>query len=241
METNEQLTELLALDLGIEIKNRNPYAKEVFKVMDLDLLPHSSSDTILCEIFEWNGRNWRTTNNNLIGLIFQNEEIAIIRDEILAIPKSKALVPDFEFTKEHIIELGSVLPSLFGIKFTGNISGAKNVSIKVNNITKARLTNITPPGFRILKALSEFIQKNPPLYRNHIKSNYLTKALFYADSVQINIEKENNIELEVDFQTPSDISVDVISETKKKISLKYADNSCPFAATFVKGKDFNLD
>lgn len=71
MENNKELTELLALDLGIKIVDRRPYAKEVFKWQDMDLLPHSSTDTLLCEIFEWNGRNWRTTGNNLIGYLFR--------------------------------------------------------------------------------------------------------------------------------------------------------------------------
>ena len=47
MENNQQLTDLLALDLGINLINRRPYAKEVFKWQDIDLLPHSSADTLL--------------------------------------------------------------------------------------------------------------------------------------------------------------------------------------------------
>lgn len=54
MENNQQLTELLALDLGINLINRRPYAKEVFKWQDIDLLPHSSADTLLCEIYKEN-------------------------------------------------------------------------------------------------------------------------------------------------------------------------------------------
>jgi len=41
MATNQQLTELLELDLGISIVNRRPHAKEIFKWLDIDLLPHS--------------------------------------------------------------------------------------------------------------------------------------------------------------------------------------------------------
>ena len=64
------IRDLAKEDLGIDIKNRRPSAKETFKWLDIDLLPHSSADTLLCEIYEWNTRNWRTTGENLIGEIF---------------------------------------------------------------------------------------------------------------------------------------------------------------------------
>jgi hypothetical protein len=92
MENNQQLTELLALDLGVNLINRRPYAKEVFKWQDIDLLPHSSADTLLCEIYEWNGRNWRTTNNNLIGFLFSDEQLKNVKEQLLNVPKHPALI-----------------------------------------------------------------------------------------------------------------------------------------------------
>lgn len=142
MATNQELNEKMALDLGISLINRRPTAKEVFKWLDIDLLPHSSIDTLLCEIFEWNSRNWRTTGENLIGEIFSVHELSEIKEALIAIPLEQANVPDFEFTKEDIINIGLGIPSLFDIGLKGDIQNAKELNIKVNGVLKSRITNI---------------------------------------------------------------------------------------------------
>ena len=109
MATNNELTSKLALDLGIDIKNRRPSARETFKWLDIDLLPHSSADTLLCEIYEWNSRNWRTTGENLIGEIFTEIELPELKKLLMAVPKELANVPDFEFTKEDLIRARTLL------------------------------------------------------------------------------------------------------------------------------------
>lgn len=241
MENNQQLTELLALDLGINITNRRPYAKEVFKWQDIDLLPHSSADTLLCEIFEWNGRNWRTTGNNLIGFLFSDANLDTVKSQLINAPKHPALIPDFEFTKDSMIEYGLSLPSLFNIGVNGNIKSAKSFSVRVNGVTKSRITNIDSPGIEILRSYSEFTQNKSKTYRKNIKFNYLSTCLFYAESVEIYLEKESGVGLDVSFQT-QDVEVDakIDTDTKKHFVLKYSGNQSPFAAKFTKGKDFNI-
>ncbi|WP_419870143.1 hypothetical protein [Chryseobacterium sp. CT-SW4] len=241
METNKELTELMGLDLGINLVNRRPYAKEVFKWQDIDLLPHSSTDTLLCEIFEWNGRNWRTTGNNLIGFLFSGENLDRVKNQLINIPKNPALIPDFEFTKENMIEYGLSLPSLFNIGVNGNIKNAKNFSVKVNGVTKSRITNIDAPGIEILRNYSLFTESKSKTYRKNVKFNYLSTSLFYADSVDVYLEKDPGINLNVSFQT-DDVQVDtkVDTDTQKHFVLKYSGNQAPFAAKFTKGKDFNI-
>ncbi|KPH13649.1 hypothetical protein [Chryseobacterium sp. ERMR1:04] len=241
MESNQQLTDLLALDLGINLINRRPYAKEVFKWQDMELLPHSSVDTLLCEIFEWNGRNWRTTENNLIGFLFSEENLAKVKDQLINIPKHPALIPDFEFTKDSMIEYGLSLPSLFNIGINGNIKNAKDFSVKVNGVTKSRITNIDSPGIEILKSYSEFTQDQSKTYRKNIKFNYLSTSLFYAESVEIYLEKESTVGLDINFQTQNvEVEAKLDTDTKKHFVLKYSGNQAPFAAKFTKGKDFDI-
>jgi hypothetical protein len=241
MENNQQLTELLALDLGLNIINRRPYAKEVFKWQDMDLLPHSSLDTMLCEIYEWNGRNWRTTNNNLIGYLFSGDQLNTVKNQLINVQKFPALIPDFEFTKDSMIEFGLSLPSLFNIGVSGDIKNAKDFSIKVNGVTKSRITNIDSPGIEILRSYSEFTQDQSKSYRKNIKFNYLSASLFYAESVEINLEKESGVDLDVSFQTQGvEVEAKVDTDTQKHFVLKYTGNQAPFAAKFTKGKDFNI-
>ncbi|SDQ72684.1 hypothetical protein SAMN05421664_2346 [Chryseobacterium soldanellicola] len=241
MENNQQLTDLLALDLGVNIVNRRPYAKEVFKWQDMDLLPHSSTDTLLCEIFEWNGRNWRTTGNNLIGFLFSGEELNTIKTKLMNVQKYPALIPDFEFNKDSMIEFGLSLPSLFNIGVNGDIKNAKDFSVKVNGVTKSRITNIDSPGIEILRSYSEFTQEQSKTYRKNIKFNYLSTSLFFAESVEINLEKDAGVNLEVSFQTQDvEVQAKVDTDTKKNFVLKYTGNQAPFAAKFTKGKDFDI-
>lgn len=239
MASNEELVSLLELDLGVEIINRRPLASEVFKWQDIDLLPHSSTDTILGEIFDWNGRNWRTTGKNLIGYLFDGNELQSIKQRLWSVPKETALIPDFEFNKEQIIGLGFNLPSLFNIGFTGNVKNAKELSIKVNKVTKSRLTNIDDPGIQIMRALSSYSEKQSRSYRKFIKSNYLTQSLFYAESVEIYLEKEAGLDFDVSFAVEEvEVSAIVDTNTRKNIKLTYKSALAPFGATFVKGKNF---
>lgn len=241
MVTNKELTELMALDLGLNLVNRRPYANEVFKWQDIDLLPHSSTDTLLCEIFEWNGRNWRTTENNLIGFLFSGETLALVKNQLINVPKYPALIPDFEFTKDSMIEYGLSLPSLFNIGVNGNIKNSKDFSIKVNGVTKSRITNIDSPGIDILKNYSEFTQNKTKTYRKNVKFNFVSTSLFYAESVEIFIEKDSGVSLDVSFQTQNvEVETKINTDTKKNFILKYTGNQAPFAAKFTKGKDFNI-
>lgn len=241
MQSNQELTDLLALDLGINIVNRRPYAKEVFKWQDMDLLPHSSADTLLCEIFEWNGRNWRTTGNNLIGYLFSDGMLNTVKEQLIHTPKHPALIPDFEFTKDSMIEYGLSLPSLFNIGVNGNIRNAKSFSVRVNGVTRSRVTNIDSPGIEILKSYSSFTQSKSKTYRKNIKFNYLSTSLFYAESVEIYLEKESAVGLNVSFQTQNvEVDAKIDTDTTKHFVLKYSGNQAPFAAKFTKGKDFNI-
>lgn len=241
MESNQQLTELLSLDLGIDIINRRPYAREVFKWQDMELLPHSSADTLLCEIYEWNGRNWRTTNNNLTGYLFPGELLQQVKSQLANVQKFPAMIPDFEFTKESMIEYGLSLPSLFNIGINGNIGSAKTFSVRVNGVTKSRITNIDSPGIEILRRYSEFTQDQSRSYRKNIKFNYLSTSLFYADSVEIYLEKGAATGLDISFQTRDvEVEAKADTDTKKHFVLKYSGNQAPFAAKFTKGKDFNI-
>lgn len=207
----------------------------------MELLPHSSVDTLLCEIFEWNGRNWRTTENNLIGFLFSGENLAKVKDQLINIPKHPALIPDFEFTKDSMIEYGLSLPSLFNIGINGNIKNAKDFSVKVNGVTKSRITNIDSPGIEILKSYSEFTQDQSKTYRKNIKFNYLSTSLFYAESVEIYLEKESTVGLDINFQTQNvEVEAKLDTDTKKHFVLKYSGNQAPFAAKFTKGKDFDI-
>ncbi len=241
MESNQQLTELMSLDLGIDIINRRPYAREVFKWQDMELLPHSSADTMLCEIYEWNGRNWRTTNNNLIGYLFAGETLQTIKNSLISVQKFPALIPDFEFTKESMVEYGLSLPSLFNIGINGNISNAKTFSVRVNGVTRSRITNIDSPGIEILKNYSEFTQDQSRSYRKNIKFNYLSTSLFFAESVEIYLEKDAATGLDISFQTRDvEVEAKADTDTTKHFILKYSGNQAPFAAKFTKGKDFNI-
>ena len=113
--------------------------------------------------------------------------------------------------------------------------------MKVNGVTKARITNIDAPGIQIMRKLSEFSQNHSKDYRRKIKHNYIVKTLFYADSVEIYLKKDAGVDIEVGFAIENvEVKALVDTDTKKQIKLKYTGKLAPFAATFVMGKDFDF-
>lgn len=237
MASNEQLTKQLALDLGVDITNRRPYAKEVFKYFDMDLLPHSSEATLLGEIFEWSGRNWRTTENNVIGYITPDPSALLA--QLKAVTKASANVPDFEFTKSDLIDMGVTVP-IYGISLKGKIADTTDLSIKMTGITKSRLTNVEQPGIEIKFLLSQFAANSSQKYRQAIKSNYLANALFYAQKVEIVIKKTADVDAGVSFDPGiGTVAVNADTDTEKNYTVTYGPSeNAPFAASFVKGKDY---
>ena len=159
----------------------------------------------------------------------------------MEVPREVANVPDFEFTKEDIIDIGLELPSLFGIGFKGDVSKAKELSVNVNGVTKSRITNIDPPGIQIMHKLSEFARDHTKLYRRKIKHNYIVKALFYAESIEIYLKKDSDADIEIGFAMENvEVKTQFDTDTKKQIKLQYTGKMAPFAATLVMGKDFDF-
>ncbi|QYJ68330.1 hypothetical protein [Flavobacterium litorale] len=238
MATNEQLTQSAFTDLGLFPPNRRPYAKEIFKLYDIDLLPHASEQTLIGEVFEWSGRTFRSSGDNIIGIIAPPARVTVIKERLENIVPANASVPDFEFSKEEIVGFGLKLPFLFNIGFSGNVNNATNLSVKVNSLKKARLTNIEEPGIEIKHLLAEFEDSNPRDYRRRIKNDWITEALFYADSVEIDLEKQSGVDIDVSFDVHNvAVEASLDTDTKKRYVLKYSGgNAIPFGATFKKGK-----
>jgi len=241
MAKNEQLTDKLALDLGVKFINRRPYAREIFKKFSIDLLPHSSTDTLAGELYERKNRNWSTTNDNIVGVIAEGqiETIDLLIKQLKKLTRHEAQIPDFEFSKEEIIGMGLKLPSLFNIGFTGQVENAKNLSVKVNGVTKSRITNYEEPGIKIIELLSALASHKPKTYKQKVPSKYIAEALFYAESVEILLEKESGSDIGIDFDLKGvTVTAETDTDVKKVFKLAYKGKMAPFAATFVKGKDF---
>lgn len=237
MATNAELTKQLALELGVEFVSRRPYAREIFKYYNIDLLSNSAEDTLVGELFDFYVRDWRTTHNNIVGLI--TTDTLRLTNELKAMPKINAQVPDFEFSKEDIVDAGFKIPALFNLRFSGAVRNAKKLTVKVNGIKRARLTNYEAPGIEISNLLSVFARDNSKEYRQKIKNDYVVKALFYADSFEIELEKEVGVEIEIGFDINAvNVEVGTDTETKKHYVIRYKDmHQAPFGANFVKGKN----
>lgn len=52
MKNNQELSDLLALDLGINGSDQRP-SKEAFKCQNMDLLPYSSTDILCKKLFSF--------------------------------------------------------------------------------------------------------------------------------------------------------------------------------------------
>ena len=237
--TNDELTNQLALEMALDLHNRRPTAKEVFKHLDIELLPHATVDTTLCEIYDWFKRNWRTTNDTFIPWLYPDPtDTKKMMEKLANVERVTAEVPNFEFDKENLLELGVKIPQLFGIKVVGDVKNAKKFSIKISEITKSRLSNSVSPGMEIARRLSEFKMSNPRDYRKNIKFDYIAEALFYAEKVEVELEKEAGVSLDIGFEMEGiEVETEMNTETKKKMKLTYSNKIVPFGASLVKGKN----
>lgn len=238
MATQEELTEQLAIDLGITIgKKRLPYAKEVFKSTDMDLLPRSSEDTLLGEQYEWSGRQYRSLNTNIIGFLYDDAGMDAMREQLSKVRRVKALVPSFEFNKDHLIELGGTLPSIFDLQFSGKLKTTKELTVTVSDVLTSRITNYEDPGREIRNRLSAFAESRSKAYRKSIKRDYVAEALFYATSVEIALERGSDMNVDFSFESTAKVEVLVENEAKKRYRLSYKGNAAPFAAKMRQGSD----
>lgn len=236
--TNKQLVEQMGLELGLNFEGRMPYAREVFKYLNMDLLPRAAEHTLLGELFDWDARQFRSRNKNIVGYLYKENDLAAMVNRLRAVPESPAAVPLFEFNKEHIIELAGDIPSLFKLSFSGKLKTAKELTIKVTDLTAKRLTNYEEPGISILGALSQYALRNTRGYRRYIKRDYLAEELLYAASVEVTLERGTDLGVDFSFDPGVEVEVKADSATKKKYKLTYSGNKAPFAAKMRRGADF---
>lgn len=235
MISNETLKQAMALDLGIDLSNRDALASEVLKYQDIHLLPHSSTDTMLGEIFENNGSTGHTKNQNLIGYLFTGHQLQDMVKKLKEITKADAQIPTFVFSKDHIASLGFKIPALFNIGFHGNMNSAKDFSVKVSGVTKQRIDNYQSPGTEIYAAFSSFTLNKTKTYRQKIRFNYISVALFYAEKVEISLDKGSAAAVDFDFDAEA-AKVEVIadSDSKKSVPTDLFRKPVPFCCKFSK-------
>ena len=174
-----------------------------------------------------------------MGYITSGTKIQELTEKLKNIPKVNAMIPDFEFSKQEIIDAEAKLPFLFNLSFTGKIKNAKELSVKFNGIKRTRLSNIDELGVEIASLLSLYAQNKTRLYRKYIKNDYVAEALFYAESFEIELEKETGVNIGVEFDVNTvEVEAKIDTETQKKYIVKYKNNQlAPFGAIFTKGKD----
>jgi hypothetical protein len=235
MPTNIDYLELMEARTGLHFDGRRPYAREVFQWQDIDLLPHSSADTLAGEMFERKEKNWRTLNRNLAGKLFSGPALEEVVQQLRTIPREEAMIPDFEFDRADLVGLGFRIPSLFNLGFTGRVEAAGRMLVRVKGVTKARLTNITGPGIQIFGALRAFSEENPREFRRTLRNRHISTALFYASAVEVEMEKESDIDAGVSFPAQG-VEVEVIadSDVRRAYRLSYLGRTAPFAATFAR-------
>jgi hypothetical protein len=219
---------------GLRFAGRKPYAREVFQWQDIDLLPHSSADTLAGELFERKEKNWRTLNRNIAGNLFAGPALEEVVQQLRSIPREEAMIPDFEFDRGDLVGLGFRIPSLFNIGFTGRVEAAGRVLVRVQGVTKARLSNIAEPGIRLFNALKALSEDHPRDFRRRFRDRHISTALFYAAAVEVEIEKESGIDAGVTFPAQG-VAVEVMadSDVRRAYRLSYLGRTAPFAATFA--------
>jgi len=204
----------------------------------VDLLPVSSADIYLGEIWEWEG----LFNSTLIRLQddlcnhFRLADDAKAKDLLLKLKKVKkteANFPDIEVSKDFKSSADLKVPSI-NLDLGNELSVGSVKRFLFKGVKSKAIIELRPELDDLLNDLKD---KNFKHYREKIRTNNVIIQLYYASSVEIAIDKNisNKAEVEAKIKSLGNVDVDVASATEIKFTVGSGD--CPFAGQFVKGKE----
>lgn len=206
----------------------------------VELLPRSFSDTRLGEIMEWKG---------LFSPMLDYKSYTIA--DVLNLPpeKSKELnsklgnccfidasFPALEIRDDFGNDSDLQIPS-FGINLAGKIDKSKVRYFRFTNIKARRF--IGEARTEILKELETLKETNFKRYKEKIRDHYIIEALFYADTVEIGIDKDAAAGLDAAaILAAGNVKLTGQLTTNSEHKYVLSGSSCPFAVELVQGREF---
>lgn len=208
--------------------------KEFKRLYQAELLPSSASNYSVGDIWDRIGiNNLLVPENDNIGYICGDDALS---KDLEKIKKVKANFPDIDLTSDINADIAVDIPSF-------NVSLAS--ALKVKKVEKMVIRGVSAKnslsGFRtrIVDSLEALKRSNINKYRKYIKTKEMVTALFYAETVEIQITKTvtNQTEFKLAIQQAFNVNAKVNFDSKNKVSIILSNPNCPFAAQFEPGRD----
>ncbi|MBK8146056.1 MAG: hypothetical protein IPK62_14240 [Bacteroidetes bacterium] len=198
------------------------------------LLPISANNYSIGDLWDRVGISGRLKPENTnIAYVCDNPVLA---EKLRVIENVDANLPDLDITSDFNQEANINIPSL-------NVSIEESLQIsKVERmIFKSVTTKNTHGGLleemydHVTKLRKDDIQK----YRNRVKHSLVTIAYYYAEKVQIEVEKEvmNKDEYNLKIAQTFGLDVGVSFGSYNKVFIEINNSKCPFAAQFIHGRN----
>jgi len=212
--------------------------KEFRRQFSAELLPRSPSDLLLGELYEWKGlfsRRLDPTGDNIIDhLDLDRATREDLRQRLAAVPIVPATFAQIDLKSDLQTSADLQLANL-PASLAASLDVEKIQKFEFNQVMSRRLNGELRIELR--QHLDRLKENNQKKYRELLRHALVADGLFYAGAVLIHIEGTTS--LSVDAQNAVKQiggQVEVLSSKTQQITFGQAD--CPFAAEFVKGKEF---
>ena len=212
--------------------------KEFRRQFSAELLPRSPSDLLLGELYEWKGlfsRRLDPTGDNIIDhLDLDRPTREDLRQRLAAVPAVPAVFAQIDLKSELQTSADLQLANL-PAPLAASLDVEKIQKFEFNQVVSRRLNGELRIELRL--HLDRLKENNQKKYRELLRHTLVADGLFYAGAVLIHVEGTTS--LSVDAQNAVKQlggQVKALSSKSQQITFGQADS--PFAAEFVKGKEF---
>jgi hypothetical protein len=208
--------------------------KEFRRQYAAELLPSSASNYAVGDLWDRVGLWGRLmAENNNISYVCNNEALA---KQLESIQKVKANFPDIDLTQDINEDVSAVIPSI-GVSVEQALQMQKVERMIIKGVSAKNALN----GYysRMYDAVENLKKNDFDKYKRLIRTKEIVTALFYAENVLIEINKqvENHEAFALEMKAVFNASATVNFETNHKILITIANPDCPFAAQFKMGRD----
>ena len=215
--------------------------REFERTYGADLLPVTAADIHLGDLWDWQGvfSNRLTRMLSRLPHYFPEPHRSSLDNDLKSVQFENASLAAVEISSDFHTSADLKIPSI-NLDLEGEIDVDSVKMFAFKNIKSKSIVNLRAHLNDQVSALKD---QNFDSYKKSIRGSYIAAWLFYADSVEIQIDKNASGKAAVEARLSNivkssamDLKVDTSHHSV--ISYTVSGSTCPFAAQFIAGRDF---
>jgi hypothetical protein len=212
--------------------------KEFERQYGVDLLPVSAADIRLGDIWDWEGLFHPKLKRLMTNVALLGQSNTDLYGRLGAAQNVDSSIPDVELKDNMTLNGDLKIPSL-NVDLSDDLSANAVSSFKFQGVISKSTNGILQND--IIQFLTGIKSSNYSLFADNVKHNQVAVWLFYASSVSLTVDNtvSNKAAIEAKLRSIPGINLNV--DTSNAGSVVYSINGssdCPFAAQFMKGREF---